>query len=41
MWWSTPTVVADRDYLETKIVYTLDNEECVESMIQKYYNNKV
>lgn len=35
MWWSTPTVDADRAYRETRNVYTLDNDECVESMIRK------
>lgn len=35
MWWSTPTVEADRAYREARNVYTLDNSECVESMIEK------
>ena len=35
MWWSTPTVDADRAYREARNVYTLDNDECVESMIRK------
>ena len=35
MWWSTPTVDADRAYREARNVYTLDNDECVESMIKK------
>ena len=35
MWWSTPNVDADRAYREARNVYTLDNTECVESMIAK------
>ena len=35
MWWSTPGVDADRAYREARNVYTLDNTECVESMIAK------
>ena len=35
MWWSMPGVVADRAYREARNVYTLDNTECVESMISK------
>lgn len=35
MWWSTPTIDADRAYREARNVYTLDNDECVESMIRK------
>lgn len=35
MWWSTPDVDADRAYRETRNVYTLDNPECVEFMIEK------
>lgn len=35
MWWSTPEVDADRAYREARNVYTLDNDECVESMMRK------
>ena len=35
MWWSTPTIDADRAYREARNVYTLDNDECVESIIRK------
>ncbi|WP_077533901.1 DEAD/DEAH box helicase family protein [Massiliimalia massiliensis] len=35
MWWSTPQVDADRAYREAHNVYTLDNSECVELMINK------
>lgn len=35
IWWSTPDVDADRAYREARNVYTLDNAECVESMIRK------
>ena len=35
LWWSTPEVDADRAYREARNVYTLDNSECVESMIEK------
>ena len=35
MWWSTSTVNADRAYREARNVYTLDNEDCVESMVNK------
>ena len=35
MWWSTPEVDADRAYREDRNVYTLDNDECVESMMRK------
>ncbi len=35
MWWSTSTVDADRSYREARNVYTLDNDECVESMMKK------
>ena len=35
MWWSTPEVDADRAYREARNIYTLDNTECVESMIGK------
>ena len=35
MWWSTSKVNADREYRETRNVYTLDNVECVNSMIKK------
>lgn len=35
MWWSTPQVDADRAYREARNVYTLDNSECVELMIEK------
>lgn len=34
-WWSTPETIADRAYREARNVYTLDNSECVESMIEK------
>ena len=35
MWWSAPGVNADRAYCEARNVYTLDNPECVKSMIGK------
>lgn len=35
LWWSTPQVDADRAYREARNVYTLDNSECVELMIEK------
>ena len=35
MWWSMPGLDADRAYREARNVYTLDNTECVESMIAK------
>ena len=34
-WWSTPGIDADRAYREARNVYTLDNPDCVESMIGK------
>jgi hypothetical protein len=34
-WWRTPEIDADRAYREARNVYTLDNTECVESMIAK------
>ena len=34
-WWSTPCVNVDREYREARNVYTLDNTECVESMMRK------
>lgn len=34
-WWSTPEVDADCAYREARNVYTLDNTECVELMINK------
>ena len=34
-WWRTPEIDADRAYREARNVYTLDNTECVESMINK------
>lgn len=34
-WWSTPDVDADRAYREARNVYTLDNRQCVEEMIEK------
>ena len=34
-WWSTFEITADRTYREARNVYTLDNVECVESMIRK------
>ncbi len=35
LWWSTPQLKADRAYREARNVYTLDNPECVELMIEK------
>lgn len=35
LWWSTPEVDANRAYREARNVYTLDNSECVELMIEK------
>ena len=37
MRWSMPGVVANRAYWEARNVYTLDNTECVESMIRKIF----
>ena len=34
-WWSTPDMEADRSYREARNVYTLDNPQCVELMIDK------
>lgn len=34
-WWSTPELKADRAYREARNVYTLDNPECVELMMEK------
>lgn len=34
-WWKTAGVEADRAYREARNVYTLDNTECVESIIKK------
>lgn len=35
LWWRTPEVEEDRAFREARNVYTLDNTECVESMIAK------
>ncbi len=35
LWWSTHEVDADRAYREARNVYTLDNPECVDLMIEK------
>ena len=35
LWWSTPEVEANKAYREARNVYTLDDPECVEAMIEK------
>lgn len=35
LWWSTPEVEATKAYREARNVYTLDDPECVELMIEK------
>ena len=34
-WWSTPGIEANKAYREERNVYTLDDPECVEAMIEK------
>ena len=39
VWWSTPEVNADREYREARNVYTLDNVECINLMMEKILNS--
>lgn len=39
MWWSTSKVNADREYRENRNVYTLDNVECVNLMMEKIFSS--